>query len=168
MKDLARYEAKRAYREEIESHQKRAQEQQAHQMRQQAVQTWEQSQAAAQKKYADFEVIVEAAAADIPQQAKMLMAGLKDGAELLYFVAKDPEKARALTGSPVEIAAALGELRAEARYAARLAADKAAAEQENDKPIRAGNGGGKSSGEPNPADTERWIAWRRKQLRGVR
>jgi hypothetical protein len=52
VKDLARYEAKRAYREEIEQHQKRVQEQNAQQMRQKAVQTWEQSQAAAQKKYA--------------------------------------------------------------------------------------------------------------------
>jgi hypothetical protein len=163
VKDLTRYEARKLFQEHTATLTKQQQEQQALQARQQAVRNWETSQAAAQKKYPDFEVIVEAAAADIPQQAKVLMAGLKDGAELLYFASKDPEKARALTGSPVEVAAALGELRAEARYAAKLAAEKAAAETQTERPINPGNAGGRGSGEPDPRNTDAWLKWRAKQ-----
>lgn len=165
VRDLARWEARQAYRDEMESMRKQHAEETAKQARQKAVETWQASQAAAQKKYDDFEIVVEASADKIPQQARMLMAGLKDGAELLYHASKDTALADKLTGTPVEIAAALGELRAEARYAAKLAAEKAAAETEAERPIRAGNAGGRGNAEPDPADTERYIAWRKKQLR---
>lgn len=164
VKDSSRYYARQAYQEHAAAFTKQQQESAQRQAQAQAVQNWEASQAAALKKYPDFEVIVEAAAADIPRQAKILMAGLKDGAELLYHASKDPEKAKALTGSPVEVAAALGELRAEARYAAKLAAEKAAADAESEKPIKPGNGGGRSSGEPDVnTNLPAWIAWRNKQ-----
>lgn len=159
----AKQEAKQAFQAAQEAMTKRQQEQAQAQARQAAMQSWEKSVTEARGKYSDWEVIVESGGSDVPQQAKILLAGLPDGAELFYQVAKDPEKAKALTGSPVEIAAALGELRAEARYAAKEAAAKAAAEDAQNEPIKPGNASGRSGAEPDPADTERWIAWRRKE-----
>lgn len=158
IRELTRYETRQLLQAEREAMTKREQESAAKRNADTARQGWTKSVTEAQGKYSDWEVIVEAGAADIPNAAKQLLVGLKDGAELLYHLAKEPEKAQALTGNPVEIAAALGELRAEARYAAKQA--KAVATPE---PIKPGNGGGRSGGEPDPTNTDAWMRWRAKQ-----
>lgn len=122
------------------------------------VEAWNKSQAAAQSKYADYDVVVEAAGSEIPQQARQIIALMKDGADLLYHLAKDPKRLADLDGAnPVEITATLGEVRAELRTRAKKA-------DPVPEPITTGSGGGRSGGEPDPRNTEAWIAWRRKQI----
>ena len=162
VRDMARYEAREAYKAERAAAEKQQREQSQRAAQDAARKSWADSVTEASKKYADFEVMVEAAGTQIPIQARQLMAGLKDGAELLYHAAKNPDMAKGLsTVHPVEIAAALGELRAEVRYQAAKAAEQAKAE---DKPIKPGNAGGRSNGEPDPNDVGKWIAWRNKQV----
>lgn len=166
VRDMSAYTARAEFARLMRGAQEQQQQVAQRQAQAQALANWEASQKAAQSKYSDFEVVVEASGAQIPKQALVLMAGLKDGAELLYHASKDPDKAKSLSGNPAEVAAALGELRAEVRYAAKLEAARVAAEESTNAPITPGNAGARSSGEPDLAgeNPERWIAWRRKQL----
>lgn len=155
---LTEYKARnvvRAQFEEMSKAQRAAAEKQQAQAR---VDAWNKAQAAAQTKYADYDVVVEAAGADIPQQAKQIIAHAKDGAELLYHIAKDPKLVGEFAGlNAVEAAIKLGEVRAELRTRAKAPAPVP-------EPITTGSGGGRSSGEPDPRNTEAWIAWRKKQI----
>jgi len=158
-RELARYEARQVIKEEDEARTKRQRDEDAKRQSQARVESWNKSLAAAQTKYADFDVVVEAVAPELPQQARVLLANLKDGAELLYYLAKNPARVADLSGNPVEITATLGELRAE------LKAKATVKKEELPPPINSGAANGRSSGEPDPKNTEAWIAWDRKQSR---
>lgn len=168
IRDMARHEARAAFKAEHDRMTKAQYEDTARRQRESVQATWTKSVTDAQGKYSDFEVIVEAAAAEIPQQAKQMLIGHKDGAELLYIaakeIAKDPKKAASLSGNPIEIAVALGRLAAEAQSTAKATAQHAAQQSAANEPIRPGTVSGLAAGEPNPAETDRWIAWRKKQI----
>lgn len=166
----ARQEARSAYASQMQALQEHQQRQHAESARAAAIENWEKSHALAQAKYPDFEVVVEAGAQAIPQHAKLLLASLDDGAELLYTIAKDPEQVKKLTAArnPVQVAVVLGELRAEARVAAKAAAEAATTEGAINAPATPGRGTGRSNSEPDPRNVDAYIAWRRKQIAGGR
>lgn len=157
---LAEYKARTVVKAQFEEMTKAQQQAEAQRHAQARVETWNKSYAAAQTKYADYDVVIEAAAEGIPQAAKQIIAHATDGAELLYHIAKDAKLAKQLDGlNPLEAAIKLGEIRAQLKA-------KPAEKPAVPEPITTGSGGGRTGGEPDPRNTEAWIAWRRKQLGG--
>lgn len=159
----ARFEANQVFREQMAVFTKQQQEAQVRQAAQAQKAGWEESVKSAMRLHNDFEVVVNAASLDLPKTAQAVLVRLKDGGELLYHLAKNPKLAESLSGSELDIAAAIGELRAEVKAAAKSAKEKASIDTDAARPIRATNGSGRTSGEPDRKNTDAWMAWRRKQ-----